>query len=142
MVKVEKTVLVPHTAESMFRLVDDVEQYPNFLPWCGGVIIHQKDEVSTHATISINYHGVKQSFSTKNEKDYPHSMVMHLKDGPFKHFLGQWQFTPLGNDGCKISFKLEYEFSNLIFSSIISPVFHQIANTFVDCFVKRADEVL
>ena len=141
MIKVEKTVLVHHTAEQMFRLVDDVEHYQQFLPWCGGVEVHQRTDELTHATIHIHYHGLKQYFSTRNQKQFPERMQMHLHDGPFKHFLGSWIFTPLGDDACKIEFVLEYEFSNPILGKIISPVFHHIANTFVDSFVNRADQV-
>lgn len=141
MVKVEKTVLVHHTAEQMFNLVDDVEHYQQFLPWCGGVEVHERTESVTHATIHIDYHGLKPFFSTRNQKQFPHQMQMHLHDGPFKHFQGNWDFIPLGEGACKIVFVLDYEFSNPILGKIISPVFHHIANTFVDSFVSRADQV-
>lgn len=141
MVTVEKTVLVAHTAAQMFGLVDAVEQYQQFLPWCGGVTLHQRDESVTHATIFIDYHGLKQHFSTRNLKQFPQRMEMQLEDGPFRHFQGTWQFTPLSEQACKIEFRLEYEFSNPILGTIISPVFHHIANTFVDSFVTRAEQI-
>ena len=142
MVKVEKTVLVHHTAAQMFDLVDDVERYREFLPWCGGVDLIERTDTSTTATIYIDYHGLKQSFTTQNDKQYPTMMDMKLKDGPFKHFNGRWRFTPLSEEACKIEFELEYEFSNALLGQLISPVFSHIANTFVDCFVARADKVL
>lgn len=142
MVKVEKTVLVHHTSEQMFNLVDGVELYKEFLPWCGGVDLIERTEASTTATIYIDYHGLKQSFTTKNAKQFPIAMDMKLQDGPFKHFHGRWRFTPLSEEACKIVFELEYEFSNALLGQLISPVFSHIANTFVDCFVARADKVL
>ena len=141
MVKVEKNVLVPHSAEQMFTLVDRVEDYQTFLPWCGGINLIERSEQTTTATIYIDYHGLKQSFTTQNQKQFPNKMEMHLKDGPFKHFNGQWRFIALNENACKIEFILEYEFSNALLGKIISPVFSYIANTFVDSFVTRAEQV-
>lgn len=141
MVKVEKNVLVPHSAEQMFTLVDRVEDYQAFLPWCGGIDLIERSEKTTTATIYIDYHGLKQSFTTQNQKQFPNKMEMQLKDGPFKHFNGQWRFIALNENACKIEFILEYEFSNAILGKIISPVFSHIANTFVDSFVTRAEQV-
>jgi ribosome-associated toxin RatA of RatAB toxin-antitoxin module len=138
---VEKTVLVMHSAAQMFALVDAVEDYPKFLPWCGGVKLQERTDTSTIATLHINYHGLKQNFTTQNVKNYPSSMVIHLKDGPFKHLDGSWQFTALREDACKIEFKLNYVFANSFLEKIISPVFNHIANTFVDGFVARADDI-
>ena len=142
MVKVEKTVLVNHSGPEMFNLVDDVEHYKDFLPWCGGVDLIERSEATTTATIRIDFHGLKQSFTTQNEKRFPGAMDMKLKDGPFKHFEGNWRFIPLSENACKIEFHLEYEFSSTFLSQLISPVFSHIANTFVDSFVARADNTL
>ena len=139
--KVEKTVLVMHSAAQMFTLVDTVEDYPKFLPWCGGVDLHERSKTSTSATLHINYHGLKQNFSTQNSKTFPHSMDIELKDGPFKHLDGDWQFVELRADACKIVFRLHYEFANSFLEKLISPVFNHIAATFVDGFVARADKI-
>jgi ribosome-associated toxin RatA of RatAB toxin-antitoxin module len=140
MAQVKKTVLVMHSCEEMYKLVDAVEDYPKFLPWCGGVDLHQRTDISTHATIHINYHGIKQHFSTTNQKQYPNAMHIQLVDGPFKHMAGHWYFIALREDACKIEFELSYEFSNTLLEKMIAPVFHHIANTFVDSFVTYADQ--
>ncbi|MCF8159041.1 MAG: type II toxin-antitoxin system RatA family toxin [Burkholderiaceae bacterium] len=142
MVHVEKIVLVHHTAAEMFNLVDDVEQYQAFLPWCGGVDLIERSEATTSATIYIDFHGIKQQFTTKNQKRFPEAMDMKFENGPFKHFEGSWRFTALTEEACKIEFHLEYEFSSTFLSQLISPVFSHIANTFVDSFVTRADNIL
>ena len=142
MVHVEKIVLVHHTAAEMFNLVDDVEQYQAFLPWCGGVDLIERSEATTSATIYIDFHGIKQQFTTKNQKRFPQAMDMKFENGPFKHFEGSWRFTALTEEACKIEFHLEYEFSSTFLSQLISPVFSHIANTFVDSFVTRADNIL
>ena len=140
--KVEKMVLVMHSAKQMYALVDAVEDYPKFLPWCGGVDLLERTETSTSATLHINYHGLKQKFTTQNTKTYPTSMVIHLKNGPFKHLDGEWQFIALHENACKIQFRLNYEFSNSFLEKIIAPVFNHIAATFVDGFVTQADKLL
>jgi len=142
MVHVEKIVLGHHTAAEMFNLVDDVEQYQAFLPWCGGVDLIERSEATTSATIYIDFHGIKQQFTTKNQKRFPEAMDMKFENGPFKHFEGSWRFTALTEEACKIEFHLEYEFSSTFLSQLISPVFSHIANTFVDSFVTRADNIL
>jgi ribosome-associated toxin RatA of RatAB toxin-antitoxin module len=139
--KVEKTVLVMHSAEQMFALVDAVEDYPKFLPWCGGVDLHERTETSTSATLHINYHGIKQQFTTENLKTFPSHMSINLKNGPFEHLYGSWHFIELRENACKIEFNLNYEFANSFLEKIIAPVFNHIATTFVDGFVARANKI-
>lgn len=141
MAVVHKTVLLGYSAEQMFTLVDRVEDYPQFLPWCGGVDVQQREEGHLVATLKINYHGVRQSFTTENTNTRPSSMKMSLLEGPFRHLNGTWTFKPLRDDACKIDFDLQYEFSSRLIEQIIGPVFNMIATSFVDSFSKRADEV-
>lgn len=141
MADVYKTVLVPHSAERMFQLVDEAERYPEFLPWCGGVDLKWRDEGITSATLHIDYHGLKQNFTTENAKEFPTLMDIRLVDGPFRHLEGVWRFIPLAADACKIEFRLHYEFASPLLEKIIAPVFSHIANTFVDAFVERAERI-
>ncbi|MDR2220938.1 MAG: type II toxin-antitoxin system RatA family toxin [Methylobacillus sp.] len=139
MAQVEKSVLVSHSAERMHALVDTPERYPEFLPWCSGVDLIKRDDTITIATLHIDYHGIKQKFTTENAKTFPTLMNLKLVDGPFRKLEGVWRFTPLTEAACKIEFKLHYEFSNHLLEKIIAPVFSHIANTLVDAFVSRAD---
>jgi ribosome-associated toxin RatA of RatAB toxin-antitoxin module len=141
MARVEKSVLVAHTPECMFDLVDRVEDYPDFLPWCGGTELKLRDEERTIATIHIAYLGIRQSFTTENRKTHPREMRITLQDGPFAELEGDWSFLPLGDDACKVEFRLQYVFSSRVLETILAPVFSHITNTFVDAFVRRADEV-
>lgn len=140
MAQVEKTVLVPYSAEQMFGLVDAVERYPEFLPWCGGVDLQHRTESSTSATLHINYHGLKQNFTTENSKQPYTRMDIALVDGPFQSLHGHWQFVALSETACKVEFRLNYEFASSTLEKIIAPVFSHIANTFVDGFVTRAEK--
>ena len=141
MARVEKSVLVAHTPERMFELVDRVEDYPVFLPWCGGTELKWRDELSTVATIHIAYMGIRQSFTTENAKTRPREMRIKLQNGPFSELEGDWSFVALGDEACKVEFRLEYVFSSRVLETILAPVFSHITNTFVDAFVRRADEV-
>lgn len=141
MPEVRKIVLVEHSAAQMFALVDDVEHYPDYLPWCGGTEVLERSEVTTVATLHVNYHGIRTQFTTANEKQPVTSMLLRLREGPFRQLEGSWQFKPLGETACKIEFVLHYEFSNKLFEKALGPVFNHIASTFVDAFVKRADQL-
>lgn len=141
MAEVKKQVLIEFTPEQMFKLVDRCEDYPLFLPWCGGAEVHRRTETVTEATLHINYHGIKAHFRTENAKVVPREMHIRLKEGPFTHLDGNWCFTPLGDAACKVEFRLHYEFSGRLLEKVLGPVFHHIANTFVDSFVKRAAQV-
>jgi len=141
MALVEKTVLVPYTAEQMFNLVDRVEEYPQFLPWCGGASVKKLDANMVHATVHIDYHHIKQSFTTENVRSHPHQIDITLQDGPFKKLDGSWRFIPLSDSACKIEFRLHYEFSSRLLEKLVGPVFHYIANSFMDAFIHRAEKV-
>lgn len=141
MALVQKTVLIEHSAQQMFDLVDRVEDYPQFLPWCGATELRLRDDTTTTATLHINYHSVKAHFTTENTKVRPTAMSIRLIDGPFRRLEGAWHFKPLAENACKIEFSLTYEFSSKLFEKVIGPVFSHIANTFVDAFTKRAGQV-
>lgn len=141
MAKVQKSVLAGYSASQMFELVDSVERYPEFLPWCGGTELLQRDESLTVATIRIDYMQVKQSFTTENTKRAPHSMTLSLKEGPFRSLEGSWHFIELNQTACKIEFHLSYEFSSKLIESVVGPVFSKIADNFVDAFIRRAEKI-
>ncbi len=140
MSQVVQSVLLLHPAQRMFDLVDAVEAYPEFLPWCGGVEVKERTPEVTEARIDINFHGVKAHFHTRNTKS-PNQMLIALVDGPFKRFEGEWVFTPLSEAACKVELRLHWEFSSRVLEKVIGPVFNRIASTFVQSFEKRADEV-
>ena len=141
MAVVEKVVLVEYTAEQMYRLVDAVESYPAFLPWCSGVQVELRDETITRAALHIDYHGIRQTFRTENAKTWPTAMDIRLLSGPFTHLDGHWRFIPLSAEGSKIDFRLHYEFSSKLLEKLFGPVFRHIASTLVDAFLTRARRV-
>lgn len=141
MIEINKSVLVGHTRARMFALIDAAEKYPEFLPWCSGSEVLFRDAHVTRATLHINYRGVRQSFSTENAKSEPEFMQIQLIEGPFKTLEGRWQFSALGDSGCKVELTLRYEFAGRLLEKLIGPVFGHIANSLVDAFVKRAHSI-
>ncbi len=141
MAEVVKSVLVPYSASEMFELVDRVEDYPLFLPWCGGTELLRRDEDVTEATIHLHYLNVKQHFTTENAKRAPEEMQIRLKSGPFRKLEGYWRFKILAEAACKIEFVLHYEFSSGLLEKVLGPVFGMVTNSLVDAFVHRAEKV-
>ena len=141
MAVVHKSVFLGYSAEQMFDLVAKVEDYPKFLPWCGGVEVKERGEDTVVASLAIHYHGIRQSFTTSNVNTPSSSIKMRLVDGPFKTLDGTWTFKALREDACKIELDLHYEFSSIILEQLIGPVFGMIANSMVDSFCKRAETV-
>lgn len=138
---VEKSVLVAHTPAQMFALVDDIEHYSRFLPWCGKAEVLSREGDQVVASLHIDYLKVKQHFTTRNTNQADEAILMELVDGPFEHLEGRWHFKPLGEIGCKVEFRLCYQFSSKILEMIIGPVFGHISGTLVDAFIKEADKV-
>jgi ribosome-associated toxin RatA of RatAB toxin-antitoxin module len=139
MQRVRKSVLVPFGADEMFALVDDVEHYPRFLPWCGGAHVLESHPGGKTARIDIDYHGVRAHFTTDNANCAGESIVVTLRDGPFRHLHGEWRFVALAPDACKVEFELAYEFATPLLERVVGPVFSHIADTFIDAFVRRAE---
>jgi ribosome-associated toxin RatA of RatAB toxin-antitoxin module len=138
---VRKSALVPHSAAQMFDLVYDVASYPEFLPWCHRAQVISETAEQICGRIEVARLGIHQTFSTCNRFERDRRMDIALLDGPFRKLHGGWRFTPLRADACKVELDLECEFSGPLIDKAFGPVFHQIANTLVDAFCKRANEV-
>lgn len=138
MTVVDRSALVGHSAQAMFALVADVESYPQFLPWCDRAVVSLREPGRTVATLHINFHGLKQEFTTENLDQRDARIDMKLVSGPFRRLEGSWLFTGLGEKGCKVELSLRYEFSSAILEKAVGPVFRDIADGFVGAFVRRA----
>jgi len=141
MPSINRSALVAYSAEQMFQLVDDISAYPEFLPWCGGAEEHKRDESQVEASVTIQKGAINKAFTTQNRLNKPGLIELRLLDGPFKKLQGFWRFDALSENACKVTFDLEFEFSNRIVGLAIGPIFNQVANTFVDSFVERAKVV-
>lgn len=129
---------MPYPAQFMYDIVNNVDSYPDFLPWCGGVQIHQLDNSSMEASILMHGVGLNYWFKTRNTMIPGQSIEMELVEGPFSKLEGLWSFTPLDSEGCKIELRLQFEMKRGLASSLISRAFSRIANTMVESFCERA----
>ncbi len=141
MTRVERSALVLHTAEEMFDLINDVEAYPQFLPWCASVDLIRCEETELVATLHLAKAGLKYSFTTRNRLERPEKMTIELVEGPFASLSGVWTFTPLSAEACKVHLDLSFDFSGRLTGMAMSKVFNQVATTLVEAFVSRADKV-
>lgn len=141
MTVVQKSALVKFSAQQMFDLVNDIEAYPKFLPWCSGSRIIKREDDIVEAELMIAKGGFKKSFSTRNKIEKGRRMTVSLLNGPFSHLDGVWDFIPLREDASKISLDLEFEMSGKLASLAFGAVFNQICNTMVSSFTARAKAV-
>jgi ribosome-associated toxin RatA of RatAB toxin-antitoxin module len=137
---VRKSVIVPHSCEAMFELVERCELYPEFLPWCSGAQVHERTPAITRASLDIDYHGLTSRISTLNRKDAPRRIGLEFVDGPFERFRGEWTFAALGEEGCRVALAVDYAFDNVALETLLGPVFGHILETMVERFVERAAE--
>lgn len=144
---VKKSVLLWYSAREMYTLVTAVEAYPKFLPWCDQAQVLERGEAGMKVRLTLAYGGVRHAFTTKNEHVPDRSVLIGLVDGPFSLLDGHWQFLPLGARGgapenaCKIELDMRYAFASPALERVVSPVFDRVANTLVDSFVRRAEQV-
>lgn len=135
---IERSALVQHSAEKMFHLVSDVERYPEFLPWCGGAILHEQGGDQLVASLDVERGGLRQRFTTRNHLIPAESIRMELVDGPFEHLEGRWEFRALRADACRVTLNLEFAVQSGLARMAFSGIFAQAANTMVDAFCTRA----
>lgn len=137
---IHRSVVTAHTPEQMFDLVNDVEHYPEFLPWCrqGHVLEQQQD--SLVAQIDFALGGVRRSFTTFNQLRRPEAMDIELIEGPFRALGGHWQFRAVPQ-GCEVALDLHFELAGGWLNRVLGPLLRPAADSLVGAFCKRADEV-
>ena len=141
MTAINKSALLPYSVAQMFALVNEIEAYPQFLPWCKSTVVHHRTHDEVRASIQIAKGGVQHAFTTLNRLQQDKMIEMRLVEGPFRHLEGFWRFEPVGNEGCRVKFDLEFEFSNKLISLTVGPVLQKIAESFIDAFSERAKEI-
>jgi len=137
MKRIARSAILAHSAQDMFALVDDIESYPRFLPWCTAAKVEERSPSSVRATLWVGMRGLRQSFTTQNDLHPGESIHMRLVKGPFRRFSAAWRFKPLSAEACAVEFSLEYELAGP-FARLLGPLFDRIADTMVDAFARRA----
>ena len=141
MKRVERSALVGYSAEQMYDLVNDIEQYPSYMPGCSGAEILERGDTWIEARLDLSKAGLKQSFVTRNELIAPSEINLSLKEGPFKALKGQWRFEVLSDTACKISFWLAFEFSNRLVGLAADKLFEKVASEQVAAVTARAKQL-
>lgn len=138
---VSRNALVPYASHEIYALVDAIEEYPRFLPWCRTTTVHSRSVAEVEATLEIQKAGINQEFSTRNSMTVGEHIEIELLDGPFDYLNGNWHFKALGNSGSKVQFDVSYQFSNPFFEMLLATSFEGIVTSLVDAFVHRAENV-
>ncbi len=141
MTHIHKTALVPYSIDNMFNLVNDIESYPKFLPWCKQATLLSRNDTDVIASITMGSVALEKTFTTTNTIKTNEFIEMRLLEGPFSHLKGAWHFHPIGNEGCKISLDMHFEISNKILRISLGPIFTKIINNLMDAFIQRAGEL-
>jgi ribosome-associated toxin RatA of RatAB toxin-antitoxin module len=140
MKRISRSAIVEHRAEEMYALVDDIESYPRFLPWCVAARVDKRTATSVEATLTVGMRGLRTSFTTRNDNRAGDAIEMRLVHGPFRRFAAAWRLRPLSERACSIEFSLEYELAGPL-AGMLAPLFDRIADTMVDAFTRRAAQV-
>jgi ribosome-associated toxin RatA of RatAB toxin-antitoxin module len=141
MKNIARSAIVEHSAAEMYALVENIEAYPEFLPWCTAAQVHERLPCRTRATLTVGVGGLSHAFTTLNDTRPGEAIDMHLVSGPFRRFEGRWRFVALAPDACRIEFSLQSEFSSRVLGKVLSPLFDGMADSMVEAFVRRASEV-
>jgi ribosome-associated toxin RatA of RatAB toxin-antitoxin module len=142
--QVKRSALLPYAASALFEIVNDVRSYPEFLPWCKHAeVLEETDRVLT-ATLSLSGRGIKESFTTRNTLIPDERINLELVSGPFQSLSGYWQFTPLGDSGCRVDLNLTFQFGGMaqVFGGPFTRVFTRAADQLVNAFCTRAQALL
>ena len=141
MKKLSRSVLVNYSAEQMYGLINDIEAYPTFMEGCTDAQILDSGDDFIEARLTLRHGTIEQCLITRNELHPPGKMIMHLLEGPFKHFEGRWQFDALGESACKVSLDLSFVFSNPLLALTVGKWFEKSATKQVDALCQRADKL-
>jgi len=141
MAVIKRSALVPHTPRQMFELVNNIEDYPRFLPWCRESKIIAQTEQEVEGSIEIAWSGIHKHFTTHNSLHPYERINIKLVEGPLRQLEGAWNFIAMGETGCKVDLHLEFELPASFINKLVEPIFNHIANSLVDAFCKRAAEV-
>ncbi|MBK18927.1 MAG: ubiquinone-binding protein [Rhodospirillaceae bacterium] len=132
--------LLPYSAEQLFNLVSDVERYPEFLPWCVGARISQREENTFHADLMVGFKLVREVYTSKVVLERHSFINVEYQKGPFKHLINYWKFNEQEN-GCELEFFIDFEFRSRMLKGIIGPFFGEAINRMVGAFEERASVI-
>ena len=141
MPSIERSALIAVAAADVYALVNDIEQYPAFVPWCAHAGILSKSETEIVARIDITVRGRRETLVTRNRLTPGSAIALEMVEGPFRRFQGRWRFTSLGDAGCRVDLEISFELANRLVGAFAAPFLDRIADRIVDAFAARVREV-
>jgi ribosome-associated toxin RatA of RatAB toxin-antitoxin module len=138
--EVRRSALIAESPRRMYGLINDIEHYPEFVPWCTAARVESRTATEVVATLDIRRGPLHAEFTTRNLLEPDRRVLMQLVRGPFRVLEGLWTLTPLGELGCRVELEMRFEFSNRVTGALFEPLFENTAASLVDAFVKRARE--
>ncbi len=138
MAKIHRSALVEFSAQQMFDLVNDIENYPKFMKGCVSAKILEQTDQQLVGKLCLKRAGLSQEFTTRNKLDAPRSITMELVQGNFSNFHARWEFFPLAETACKVTLQMEFEFKSGLLDMALEKLFSSSANSLVDALVERA----
>ncbi len=124
----------------MYALINDIDRYPEFVPWCTASRVESRKEGEVVAKLTIKRVPLRDEFTTSNLLEQGKRVLMQFVSGPFRVLEGLWTLTPLGDLGCRVELEMRFEFANRVAGTLFAPLFEDTAASLVDAFVKRARE--
>ena len=138
--EVKRSALIAESPERMYALINDIERYPEFVPWCTAARVESRKETEVVATLTIKRGPLRAECTTRNLLEPGKRVLMQFVSGPFSVLEGLWTLTPLGDLGCRVELEMRFEFANRVAGTLFAPLFEDTAASLVDAFVKRARE--
>lgn len=141
MANISRSALVMYSCEQMYKLVDDIDLYPQFIPNCADAKRIKISEHSVEGSLLISSVGISKWFTTKNELLVNKQISMQLVNGPFKYLTGVWKFIELDPYACKVELELEFEFSSKMIEIAFGGIFNNVVSNMVSAFTQRAKQI-
>jgi ribosome-associated toxin RatA of RatAB toxin-antitoxin module len=135
--EVKRSALVNQSPARLYALINDVESYPQFLPWCTHARVESRTQQEIVATIGVRQGALHGEFTTRNSLDADRSVQMRLVSGPFRMLEGRWLLTPV-EAGCRVDLTMRFAFRHALTGLLFEAKFADTVGSLVDAFVARA----
>jgi coenzyme Q-binding protein COQ10 len=132
--------VLPYTPDQLFALVADIERYPEFLPWCIGARIKERQPDLIVADLIIGFRMFRERFTSRVSLDRPRGIDVTYADGPFRYLNNHWTFTA-DPEGCRVGFFVDFEFKSRLLQKVIEVLFSEAVRHMVGAFESRARDL-
>lgn len=138
MTDIHRSAIVPHSAETLYDLINDLPSYPEFLDGIVAADIIESSQTHMLGRMVVRKAGIERTLITRNQLERPHRIELNLEQGPLKRLHGVWSLKSLGESGCRVTLDLTFETESRLSALAFGPIFKQLADRMVSSFVERA----